>query len=224
MIANGKTPEDIEALLPWHAAGTLSRRDAERVETALAADQELARRFALVREELAETIRLNEMLGAPSARAGEKLFAALDAQPPRRSKIAIGARISEFLAGLGPRTLAWSAAVAALAIVLQAGALTSLILLYQRSDLDQASYRSVNYRTASAPASSQAGVHVLIRFAPDASAADITKLLDGYKASVVDGPKPGGLYRLRLPVGKDELARVVGEMQGNRLVGFVAAE
>ena len=29
-----KEPEryDIEALLPWHAAGTLSRRDADRVE------------------------------------------------------------------------------------------------------------------------------------------------------------------------------------------------
>ena len=34
-----KEPEryEIEALLPWHAAGTLSRRDADRVEQALAA-------------------------------------------------------------------------------------------------------------------------------------------------------------------------------------------
>ena len=65
--------EEIETLLPWHAAGTLNRRDAERVERALATDQELARRFTLVREELAETIHLNESLGAPSARAMEKL-------------------------------------------------------------------------------------------------------------------------------------------------------
>src|SRR6476660_5995961 len=52
-----KEPEryDIEALLPWHAAGTLSRRDADRVEQALAGDRELARRYDLVREELAET-------------------------------------------------------------------------------------------------------------------------------------------------------------------------
>ena len=52
--------QDIEALLPWHAAGTLSRRDSERVEAALANDNELARRYELVREELGETIRLNE--------------------------------------------------------------------------------------------------------------------------------------------------------------------
>ena len=69
-----KEPErhDIEALLPWHAAGTLSRRDADRVERALAGDRELARRYDLVREELAETIHLNETLGAPSARDADR--------------------------------------------------------------------------------------------------------------------------------------------------------
>ena len=51
--------QEIENLLPWHAAGTLSRRDAERVERALASDQELARRFELVREELAELAELS---------------------------------------------------------------------------------------------------------------------------------------------------------------------
>ena len=80
---------EIEALLPWHAAGTLSRRDADRVEQALAGDHELARRYNLVRQELAETIHLNEALGAPSARAREKLFAAIDAEEagaPRRRR------------------------------------------------------------------------------------------------------------------------------------------
>jgi hypothetical protein len=70
---NEKERHEIEALLPWHAAGTLSRRDADRVEQALTEDCELARRYDLVRQELAETIHLNETLGAPSARAMEKL-------------------------------------------------------------------------------------------------------------------------------------------------------
>jgi hypothetical protein len=48
------------------------------VEQALAGDRELTRRYDLVREELAETIHLNETLGAPSARAMENLFAAID--------------------------------------------------------------------------------------------------------------------------------------------------
>ena len=80
MINKERERHEIESMLPWHAAGTLDHRDAERVEQALAEDSELARRYELVREELAETIRLNESLGVPSALAMEKLFAAIDAE------------------------------------------------------------------------------------------------------------------------------------------------
>ena len=85
-----------------------SRRDAQRVEEALARDPELARRYALVREELGETIHLNETLGAPSARAMEKLFAKIDAEPARSEcrSLNLGARVAEFFASLSPRTLA----------------------------------------------------------------------------------------------------------------------
>ena len=38
--------EEIEALLPWHAAGTLSRRDAQKVEQALASDTDLATQYS----------------------------------------------------------------------------------------------------------------------------------------------------------------------------------
>src|SRR5258706_15926865 len=76
-------PPEIEALLPWYAAGTLSRREANRVERALADDRELARQYDLVREELVETIHLNETLGAPSTRAIERLFAAIAAEEAR---------------------------------------------------------------------------------------------------------------------------------------------
>ena len=88
---------EIEVLLPWHAAGTLSRREADLVERALAEDRELARRYDLVRQELAETIHLNETLGEPSARAMEKLFAAIDAEEagaPRRRRRRISRPLS----------------------------------------------------------------------------------------------------------------------------------
>ena len=63
---------EIEELLPWHAAGTLSRRDAQHVEEALARDPELARRYALVREEFGETIHLNENSGRALRACGGK--------------------------------------------------------------------------------------------------------------------------------------------------------
>jgi anti-sigma-K factor RskA len=76
-------PQEIEALLPLYAAGTLSRRDTNRVEQALASDLELARQYDLVREELVETIHLNEQLSPPSTREMERLFAAIDAEEAR---------------------------------------------------------------------------------------------------------------------------------------------
>src|SRR6187401_2113774 len=76
-------PGELEMLLPWHTAGTLNPRDARRIEEALARDPELARQHAVIREEYAETIALNESLGAPSARAMTRLFAAIDGEPAR---------------------------------------------------------------------------------------------------------------------------------------------
>jgi anti-sigma factor RsiW len=74
-------PSEIEMLLPWHAAGTLNARDAKRVEDALASDPDLARQYAAIREEYAETIGLNESLGAPSARAMRRSTRSRRAKP-----------------------------------------------------------------------------------------------------------------------------------------------
>jgi anti-sigma factor RsiW len=209
---------DIEALLPWHAAGTLSRRDAQRVEEALKRDPELARRYALVREELAETIHLNETLGAPSARAMEKLFAQIDAEPKRirAPSFNLAARIAEFFADLSPRTLAWAASAAVLAILLQAGLLASFALKEQKA----------GYEIASAPSTaSQAGSFALIRFQPQSSAGDVTKFLEVNKLVIAGGPSAGGLYRVRIAgskLAKDERDDLIKKLQGDKVVSFIA--
>ena len=210
---------EIEALLPWHAAGTLSRRDAQRVEEALARDPELARRYALVRDELGETIHLNETLGAPSARALENLFVKIDAEPDRRpaTSLNLGNRIGAFLASLSPRTLAWSATAAALAIVLQAGFLADIMLKETKT---------TGYETASAPSTDPGvGAFTLIRFAPQASSDDITKFLEANKLSIAAGPMAGGLYKVRVAVTgipKGELANIVKKLQQDKVVNFIA--
>jgi len=225
MTKNETERRDIEALLPWHAAGTLSRRDAQRVEAALETDQDLARQFALVREELGETIHLNETLGAPSARAMERLLAGIEAEGAtrRRRSFDLAAFIAERLALFSPRTLAWSATAAVLAIVLQAGLLAGLYVGERGGET------APSYKTASAPTRSfaAAGSYALIGFAPQASAADVTKFLEAHNASVVDGPQGGGLYRIRVSAAalpKAELARIVKQMQDDsKIVRFVAA-
>jgi anti-sigma-K factor RskA len=82
MIAIKSLPEqglsEIELLLPWYAAGALNARDARGVENALAHNPGLAEQYAAIEEEYAAIIDLNESLGAPSARAMQKLFASID--------------------------------------------------------------------------------------------------------------------------------------------------
>ena len=216
---NKKAYSDIEGLLPWHAAGTLSRRDAQRVEAALANDPELARRYAMVREEMGETILLNEKLGAPSAHAMERLFAKIDAEPLRKptTSLNLGARVVEFFASLSPRTLAWSASAAAIAILLQAGLIASIMIKEKSAD---------GYETASAPSTNPGvGAFTIIRFAPQASSDDITKFLEANKLQVAAGPMAGGLYKVRVAVTglpKGELARIVKKLQEDKVVGFIA--
>ena len=216
---NKETHSDIEELLPWHAAGTLSRRDAQRVEEALAGDPELARRFSMVREELGETILLNETLGAPSAQAMENLFAKIDAEPARKPAVSLNlaARMSEFFASLSPRTLAWSASAAAVAILLQAGLIAGIMIKEKSAG---------GYETASAPSSDPGvGAFTIIRFAPQASSDDITKFLEANKLQVAAGPMSGGLYKVRVSMTglpKADLARIVKKLHEDKVVGFIA--
>ena len=76
-------------------------------EKALASDRELLRRFNLAREELNETIHLNETLGAPSARAMEKLFAAIDAEPVRKPKVSFDLPAGSPASSRGSRPAPW---------------------------------------------------------------------------------------------------------------------
>jgi hypothetical protein len=224
MTKQTQEPGDIEGLLPWHAAGTLSRREAARVEDALAQDADLQRQFAIIREELDETIRLNETLGAPSPRAFERLMAGIDAEaaPSRRRGLSfsLGGWLSERMAAMSPRTLAWSAAAAAIALTLQAGLLVGLVLSERGG---QATFQTASYTQE--PAASQ-GTYALIAFAPQATAADITKFLEANKVTLVEGPRAGGLYKVRLAVTglpKEQVAQALRALQEQKGVIRFAA-
>ena len=89
-------------------------------------------------------------------------------------------RFGEFVASLTPRTLAVASAAAVLALVLQAGVITGVLL----------NERGGGYQTASAPATTAAdGSYAMIRFAPQATAADIVDLVLG-EAIARDANKP----------------------------------
>lgn len=223
-------PSEIELLLPFHAAGTLNARDTRRVDEALASDPELARQYAVIREEYAETIHLNESLGAPSARAMQKLFAAIDAEPVREPSVSVNlsARVSEFFASLSPRTLAWSASLGALALLLQAGLIGAVLVKNQGATFQTA---SLSLNESSGPITRDLGSSIaappraLVRFAPEARIADITALLNTYQASIVGGVKDG-MFRLQFgnkAISKDEAASLMSRLANEKIVSLAVA-
>lgn len=218
-----REPSEIELLLPWHAAGTLNARDARRVEEALASDPALAKQYAAIRGEYEETIHLNESLGAPSARAMQKLFAAIDAEPARASSsLPLSARVATFFASLSPRTLAWSASLGAIALLLQAGIIGAVLMKTQTSTFQTASL------STGAPITRELGAvapsRALVRFTPEARVADITALLDSYQASII-GDAKGGMFRLQFDkaMSQDELTALLGRMQREKFVNLAVA-
>ena len=222
-------PSEIEMLLPLHAAGTLNARDARRVEEALASDPELARQYAVIREEYAETIHLNESLGAPSARAMQKLFAAIDGEPVRKPSISVNlsARVSRilcqpFAAHAGLVGEPWRGGAAAAGRRDRRGADEEPDRPFQTASLSlnepSRAHHPRSRRRAAPP-------RALVRFAPEARIADITALLDTYQASIVDGAK-GGMFRLQFgnkAMSKDEAAGLMNKLQGEKIVSLAVA-
>jgi hypothetical protein len=225
MAANKKIveaePGDIEALLPWHAAGTLSARDARRVDEALAHDPVLAKQYSVIQQEYVETIALNESLGAPSARPMQKLFAAIDAEPAPGASMSRGlsARVSQFFAGLSPRMLAAGGVAGGLVVLLQAGVIAAMLAKDGSSSFQTASHRVEN-APLTRGLTNNAGPEALVRFAPDARMSDVNALLDTYQATIVSVSR-NGLFQLRFDgKSKNDSGELIGRLQSEKIVNL----
>ncbi len=210
-------PTELEALLPFYAAGTLDARDTRRVEAALSADPDLLRQVKVIQDELNETILLNESLGVPSARARERLFAVIDAEPAKQISFRPLAKMAGFFSTLSARQLALSAVAGAALLLVQAGAIGVLIKKQFGND----------FQTASFQVQTAAGTYGLLRFSPGASIGEISQLLISYDATIVSGPK-AGMFRIKFGqkiLSKDEAAQLLARLQNEKIVNLaVAAE
>ncbi len=220
MTRDPNTPRPSDLDLPWYVIERLDAEETARLEAALAQDLELARHLEVTHEERIATVRLNEALDAPPAAAREALFARIDADVARRRPIGnLLSRLSAFLAGLSPPVLA-TAALAAFAIIVIQGALLSGA--FQGGS-------GPGYTTASAPGEAiGTGEILLVGFVPTATTAEIIALLDDAHASVVSGPRPGGLFEIKIAdrrLSSAELQSVITRLRERTgVVRFVASE
>lgn len=212
--------QEIEELLPWYEKGTLGPAEMRRVSDYLQAHPEMRFRLSLIREELAETIAANESLGMPSSAAREQLFAAIAAEGAAGSRATAGVNVwwrNLLPEGVSPR-LGLLAVAASIVIAVQAAA---LIVFYFAQP--EGTYRVAAGRETVAV---QPGSYVFVRFTDDAKAADITALLKELNAFIVDGPKPGGVFKLRVtarPLTEEEREMTIRKLREKTdIISFVA--
>lgn len=192
-IATDPKRAEIEEMLPFYANGGLPAGDRARVEAALAGDAELRLRLEIVREDMAETILLNESLGAPSPRALDRLMAGIEAEPRQapllaRAQTGIVAWFGQWLAAQPPRRLAYASAAVLAVVAIQGAALTGLAVRGGGG----------GFETASAPAARSSESYVLLSFKPEARAGDIAAFFRRFEAAVVDGPRANGFFKVRV--------------------------
>jgi anti-sigma factor RsiW len=201
--------EEIEMLLPWYVTGRLDAADLAKMEAYLAAHPEVARQLDLARTERDETVAANEALGLPSAGATARLMASLPAARPgwaaMRALRGGLQQVGDLLAAPTANAVRWAALAAAVLIAVQGIAIVSLL-----------NERAGTYQTASGGQSGD-GIALLVTFADDAKATAISQLLTDLDGSIVDGPKAGGVYKIRLrtedrsPAGREVLMRRLAE-------------
>ena len=151
----------------------------------------------------------------------QRLFSAIDAESEGRPKATFGPvpRTSAFFASLSPRTLAWSASVAAVLLLLLGGVIGALVkshlTAYDTEEMNLAARDLDLGREAASP-------HALVRFAEDARVADIRALLDKYQASII-GSTGGGMFRLQFgdrALSRQDQAGLINDLASEKIVNL----
>jgi len=192
--------EEIEKLLPWYVTGRLERTDQRKVESYLALHPDIAAQLDLIRAEREETVRANEALSSPSGM--RRLTAAL---PAARLPLPgpWPSHLAAFFTRPTARGVRWAALVAGILLLAQAAVIAGLlvgngILRYQVASGPSPS----NGQSKGESKGQSSGLALLIGFTDEASAPAIARLLAEFDARIVDGPKAGGIYRIRVPTGE----------------------
>lgn len=186
----------VSELLPWYAAGTLSAEDTARVEAALAADPTLRDELEIVREDQDAAFALAEASPRPSPRVLDELMRRVEAEPAKIAHLTARAKagfvdwLGEKLSLLSPRALAYAAGAAALALVLQAGIIGSSFIG------GSTSFQTASHQPATGAAAQ--GTFLLVGFQAGATTEEMTALLNQIRGTIVEGPRPGGFYRVRI--------------------------
>ncbi len=185
----------IEQLLPWYVTGKLDANERAEVENALKRFPELRAQLELIGAEMADTVKLNEAMAVPRAGATERFmeFVQKDVQCSAPARASLFKGLLEWLALQLAGPPRWAVAAAVLAIVVQAALIGGLVVERQGN----------GFHTAGGGETLSEGTLVLARFSDGVTLAVLTERLAALDIAIVDGPKAGGLFTLR--IGPDDM-------------------
>lgn len=184
--------DEIAALLPWYVTGKISSAERAKVDAYMSSHPESRKQLAVAREEADIIFAADADLQVPHY-ALDKLKASLAADPAVRltsAKDSVMDRVLEYFSGFGaafsPRQLAYASMTAALLL----GVLTGILAGPLTS--------SQHYTVASKNDAVTTGTFALVALQAATPASTLSAFLAENKFSIVDGPRTGGIYRVRV--------------------------
>lgn len=173
--------DEMESLLPFYLNGTLEGGELSRLEAWLASDPAAADALTAAEAEFAASMDANEAI-RPRADALSRFSASLDRQPRSAGASSLLSRLAGRFAAT-PIWLPWAAAAAMLALI---------VVQLATFDRGDGGPQVAGAPTTEAP-------FALIAFKADAPLEKIAAILSETGATIVDGPKPGGFFRVAIP-------------------------
>ncbi|MCP4936041.1 MAG: hypothetical protein GY927_18025 [bacterium] len=211
---------EVASLLPFYITGRLGLRDQMRVELWLKDNPRGQKALDNAYADQRASIDANEAIASPTGALG-RLLKDIDAEPSQAWSNYVGGNMLSWIKSwlnIIPSTLAWGA-VAALLLV----TVTQSTLLLQKGT--HIPFEVSNGKSGSATNPELKGTSAFIRFAPNTGINDISSLLSGVGAILIDGPRGKNTYVIHLkkdknlPSIKDRLAKLG---KHSDLVHFIA--
>ena len=183
--------DEIEMLLPFYVTGRLDPDDAEKVDERISRCPDIENILSLIREEREGAVAANKAVVTRPVVDFERLATAIAVTPVRTASAAESVldRIRRWFEIPSPQPRAWLAAAAALLIVAQSAAIALLVATQHPPTLTTAS------GGREAPGS---GTTAVVRFADGATTSAVAGSLAELGMAIVDGPRSGNLFSVRL--------------------------
>ena len=210
--------DEVEMMLPFYVTGQLDHADADEINEYLKHHPDVAGQLDLVRAERESTAASNAIYASRPARSFDRVAAMIGKAPAQPARAAgWGLDWIRRLFGMpSSPTLGFVGAAAAIVILLQAATIGTLVV---------AQYSGI-FTQAGGPGTVDVGTTVVVRFADDAPAAAIADVLSGLGLKIVDGPRGGRLFTLRIGpknMSEGERERLIAALKARSdLIVFVS--